>query len=147
MRVKPRSLRVKTLAIAGAAAALTLGAAQLIGGDASPRGENVTTVLQRADRLIGERTTVTGRVGEVVSATSFTVTHDAAALLVLNVSAIPAIDDNLDGVLRNEEITVSGVLRRFAPEEIESYVGPIPAERYESFVGRPVIVADSIRPR
>ena len=66
---------------------------------------------------------------------------------MLHVSAIPAIDDNLDGVLRNEEVRVTGVVRRFALEEVGSYVGELPVERYESFVGKPVIVADSVTPR
>lgn len=139
--------RLTAVAVALVAAAVSMGAAAFTGGESSPRGEDVTSVVERPDRFIGERTTVTGRVGDIMSATSFTVIDDAATLLVLNVSTIPAIDDNHDGVVRNEEVLVTGVVRRFAMEEIEQLVGDLLDERYESFVGKPVLVADSVSPR
>lgn len=129
------------------AAGVSMGAAALIGGDSRSPGADVVSVVRRPDRFIGERTTVTGRVGDIMSATSFTLTDERAALLVLNVSTIPAIDDNLDGVVRNEEVLVTGVVRRFAMEEVEQLVGDLPDERYESFLGEPVLVADSVSPR
>ncbi len=42
---------------------------------------------------------------------------------------------------------MTGVVRIFATEEAESYVGELIDERYEAFVGEPVIVADAITPR
>ena len=135
------------IAVAAAAAAVSMGAAAVIGSESSPRGEDVSSVVERPDRFIGERTTVIGRVGDVMSATSFTVTDDAATLLVLDVSTIPAIDDNLDGVVMDEEVLVTGVIRKFVMGEIQPLLGDLQDERYESFVGKPVLVADSVSPR
>lgn len=135
------------VAVALVLAAVTMGAAALTGGDSGPRGTDVISVVQRPDHFIGERTTVTGRVGDVMSATSFTLTDDRAALLVLNVSTIAAIDDDRDGVMRNEEVLVTGVVRRFAMKEGEQLVGDLVHERYKAFVGDPVLVADSVTPR
>ena len=133
--------------VAVVAAAVSVGAAALIGGESSPRSEDVTAVVERPDRFLGKRTTVVGRVGDIMSATSFTMTDDGATLLVLDVSTIPAIDDNRDGVVKNEEVLVTGVVRRFAMDEIEQLVGDLLDEQYESFVGKPVLVADSVSPR
>ena len=135
------------VAVALVAAAVSMGAAALMGGKSRSGGADVTSVVQRPDRFIGERTTVIGRVEDIMSAKSFTVTDDSATLLVLNVSTIPAIDDNHDGVVRNEDVKVTGVVRRFATEEIEQLVGDLLDARYESFVGKPVMVADSVSPR
>ena len=135
------------VAAALVAAAVSIGAAALMGGNSESRGEEVSSVVERPDRFIGKRTEVAGRVGEILSAKSFRLTDNAATLLVLNVSTIPAIDDNHDGVVRDEEVLVTGVVRRFAMEDIEQLVGDLMDERYKSFVGKPVLVADSVSPR
>ncbi len=134
-------------ALAALAAAVAMGAAAITGEGPRSRGEDVTSVLQRAEDFLGERATVDGRVGEIISATSFTVTNGGPRLLVLNVPVIPAVDDNLDAVVVNEEVQVTGEVRIFDVEEMESYVGELGDERYQPFVGKPVIVADLVRPR
>ena len=83
----------------------------------------------------------------MVSSKSFTLTDAVERILVLDVSIVPAVDNNLDGVLTGERVEVTGVVRIFAIEEAESYVGELIDERYEAFVGEPVIVADAITPR
>ncbi len=60
---------------------------------------------------------------------------------------MPGIDDNLDGVLAGDRVQVSGVIRRFGVDTIESSVGQIVDERYARFVGEPVIVADAVTPQ
>ena len=109
--------------------------------------ESVTSVVRRVDRFVGQRLTLTGRLQEVVSSKSFTLTDGVERILVLDVSVVPAVDNNLDGVLTGERVEVTGVVRVFAIEEAESYVGELIDERYEAFVGEPVIVADAITPR
>lgn len=88
-----------------------------------------------------------GHVGEVISAKSFTISDGVERILVLDVSALSALDNDLDGVVTNEQVRVTGVLRVLDIEEIESYVGELIDARYEAFVGQPVIVADAVTPR
>ena len=68
-------------------------------------------------------------------------------MLVLDVSTIPALDHDRDGVLVNEEVRVEGVLRVLDIEEIESHVGELMDTRYQPFLGQPVVVADVVTPR
>lgn len=146
--VERESSFVKVLAgMAVAAVAVVAGAAFVVREGPQASGDDVTSLVHRFPGVIGERVTVTGRVGDVVSATSFTLTDDGARVLVLSVPVIPAIDNDIDGVLTNERVQVSGVVRRFVMEEIESHVGELTDERFEPFVGEPVILADSFIPR
>ncbi len=146
--VERESSFVKVLAgITVAAVAVVAGAAFVVREGPQASGDDVTSLVRRAPGVIGERVTVTGRVGDVVSAKSFTLTDDGARVLVLAVPVIPAIDNDIDGVLTNERVQVSGVVRRFVMEEIESHVGELIDERFEPFVGEPVILADSFIPR
>ena len=135
------------LALAALGAAVAMGAAEVTGRESGPRAEDVTSVLQRAEDLLGERATVVGRVGEIISATSFTLTNGGARLLVLNVPVVPAVDDNLDGVLVNEQVEVTGEVRIFSIEEIEAHVGELDEARYQPFLREPVIMADVVTPR
>ncbi len=131
-----------------AAAVLAAGVVLLLREDRVAGGDGVGSVLDRADELVGDRVTVTGRVGEVISAKSFTLTDDGGRrLLVLDVSTIPAVDDDLDGLVTDELVEVGGVVRTFRLEEIERHVGELIDGRYEPFVGRPVVLADGIVPR
>ncbi len=134
------------LRIVVCAAALSAGVAFVVHEEPTSGGYDVTSVLREADRLIGQRVTVTGRVGEVVSAKSLTITDGGSNLLVLDISVIPAIDNDLDGVVANDRVQVRGMVRRFVIEEVERYVGELNDQRYETFVGKPVIVAESFRP-
>ncbi len=61
--------------------------------------------------------------------------------------SVPAVDNDLDGVLTDERVRVTGVVRVFALDEIESEVRGLMDERYERFVGDPVLLADAITPR
>ena len=126
---------------------LTTGAACARRGEPPTTGENVTSVARQADRLVGREVTVVGHVGEVISAKSFTISDGVERILVLDVSAMSALDNDLDGVVTNEQVRVTGVLRVLDTEEIESYVGELIDARYEPFVGEPVIVADAVTPR
>lgn len=140
------ALSLKMVAVAMAAAVVTMGAVALAGGTSSG-GEDVTSVVQHPDRFVGERATVTGRVGKVLSATSCTLTEDGMELLVLDVSTMAAIDDDLDGVVADEQVHVTGVVRRFTTiEEMERHVGEVPDARYEPFLGKPVLMAESVSP-
>ncbi len=129
-----------------AAVAIVAGVALVVREEPTRGGHDVTSLVRRADRLLGERVTVAGRVGEVISAKSFIVTDGGRRLLVLGVSTVPAIDDNVDGVFADERVTVTGVVRRFEVREMESYVGELDDERYQRFAGEPVILADSVVP-
>ena len=145
---RPRSSFTKVLAgVTLGAVALVAGAVLAVRVEPRTAGQGVGAIVRRADRLMGERVTVTGRIGDVVSAKSFTLTEDNKRILVLDVSAVPAIDNNLNGVMRSERVQVTGVLERFAIEETESYVGELIDERYEPFVGEPVILVDAFTPR
>lgn len=128
-----------------AAVVLAAGAA-IVRREPSAGGDDVSSVIRRADGLIGQRVTVRGRVGDVISAKSLTLTDDAHQMLVLDVSVIPAVDNDLDGVVVDELLEVSGVLRTFAFDEVERHVGELVDERHDSFVGQPVILADSFVP-
>ncbi len=130
-----------------AAAAVAAGVVLLLQEEREPEREVVTSVLERADELAGQSVTVSGRVGEVMSATSFTLTDGVRHLLVLDVSAIPALDDDLDGLVTGELVQVTGVVQTFRPEEIERRLGELLDQRYEPFRGRPVVLADSFSPR
>ncbi len=131
-----------------AAAALSVVAVvALIVDERGDHGRDVASVVREGDELLGERVTVTGRIEQVVGAKSFILTEGSHRLLVLDVSVIPAVDNNLDGVLVDELVTVTGVLRTLGGEEVERYVGSVAANRHEAFLGRPVLVADSFRPR
>ena len=130
-----------------AAVAVVAGAAFVVREGPETSADDVTSFVRRAHRFVGERMTVTGRVGEVISAKSFTVTDGGERLLVLAVPTIPAIDNDFDGVLTNERVQVTGVVRRFEIEALESHVGELIDERYQPFVGEPVIVADAFIPR
>ena len=134
-------------AIVVATVALTAGTACGLRGDPTARGENISSVAGQPKRFIGRRVTLVGRIGEVISGKSFTITDDVERILVLDVSTIGALDNNLDGVLTNEQVQVTGVLRMLVIEEIESYVGELMDERYEPFVGEPVVLADAVSPR
>ncbi len=139
---------VKVLAgIAVASVIAVAGAAFIVKEGPDVSDDDVTSLVRRAHIRIGERVTVTGRVGELVSAKSFTLTDEGARLLVLGVATMPAIDNDFDGVFANERVQVSGVVRRFAIEEIESYVGELIEERFEPFLDEPVVVADTFIPR
>ena len=133
--------------IIGIAVAVTLAVGFALRLRPESPGERVTSVVRRVDRFVGQRLTLTGRLEEVVSAKSFTLTDGVERILVLDVSVVPAVDTDLDGVLTDERVEVTGVVRIFAIEEAESYVGELIDERYEAFVGEPVIVADAITPR
>ena len=135
------------VALAAIGAVVAMGAAAIAGGNSRSRGEEVTSVLQHAEDFIGRTTTITGRVGEIISATAFTLTDGDAAVLVLNVPVMPAIDDNLDGVLVAEHVDVTGEVRILDIEAIKSYVGELSNERSQPFLGKPVILADVVRPR
>ncbi len=64
-----------------------------------------------------------------------------------DVSAVPAVDNDVDGLLLDELVTVSGDLLTLRVEEVEGYVGALVEDRYEAFLGGPFILADSFRPR
>ncbi len=145
-RPHPRPSSPKVLLRIVVCAALAAGVAFVVHDEPTPGRHDVTSVLRGADRLIGQRVTVTGRVAEVLSAKSLTITDDGGDLLVLDISVIPAIDNDLDGVVANDRVEVSGMLRRFAIEDVERYVGELNDQRYETFVGKPVILAESFRP-
>ncbi len=134
-------------AIAVAAVAVVVGAALLVGPGREPSGDDVAALVRDAESYVGRRVTVSGRVGQIVSAQSFTVTDGTGRILVLDVSVVPAVDNDLDGVLTDERVRVTGVVRVFALDEIESEVGELMDERYERFVGEPVLLADAITPR
>ena len=135
------------MGIFAAAVGVVAGVALLVDDERGGPGDDVTSVLRRSGELLGERVTVTGRVSDVLGATSFTMTDGARRLLVLDISAIAAIDNDLDGVIENELVTVSGVLRTLDVGEIERYADALVAEQYHAFLGSPVIMADSFRPR
>ncbi len=135
------------LAIAAAAMTLTASSSCALRGGPPTRGENISAVAGDADHFVGHRVTLVGRVGEVVSAKSFTITDGVERVLVLDVSVAGALDNDLDGVVINEEAKVTGVLHILAIDKIEQYVGELTDHRYERFVGEPVLVADAVRPR
>ncbi len=131
-----------------AAVAVAMIAAAVVFATARPpdQGPEDGRVTDEADRAQERRMTVAGRVHEVVSAKSFTVTRGDDTMLVVGVPALPALDDDLDGILKGEEVRVSGVAKTFVLEEIERHVGELIDRRYERFAGKPVIVADSVTP-
>ncbi len=129
-----------------AAVAVTTGVAVLVLDRLRDGDDGPGATVRLRDGAIGHRVTVAGRVGEVVSAKSFTVTDGTNAVLVLDVSVVPAIDNDRDGVLVGEQVRVTGVARRFVVNEIERYVGEFIDERYDRFVGKPVVVADAVTP-
>ena len=135
------------IAIAAVAVALSSCTACARRGQLADTGENVSSVLRQADRRMGQEVTVVGRVHEVISAKSFTITDGVELVLVLGVATMPALDNDLDGVLTNEQARVTGELRVLRIGEIESEVGELIDARYERFIGEPVVVADVVTPR
>lgn len=118
----------------------------LVGRTLRGTAPGTTEVLGPGDDIIGRRVTVVGRVGEVVSAKSFTLTDGNDVVLVLDASTIPAIDNDRDRAFTDERVRVRGVGRTFVIEEIERSVGPLDEKRHERFVGRPALVADAVTP-
>lgn len=141
----PGTLFVKTLAGVVVAAAALVGTLVLVTRGPSD-GSNVAEIVGQADRRMGERVSVTGRVDEVLSARSFTLTGGSERILVVNVTALPVVDDDLDGAFAGERVRVTGYLRTFLLEEVEARIGDLIDERYQRFRGDPVIVADAIVP-
>ncbi len=88
--------------IIGITVAVTLAVAFALRLRPESPGESVTSVVRRVDRFVGQRLTLTGRLEEVVSSKSFTLTDGVERILVLDVSVVPAVDNNLDGVLTGE---------------------------------------------
>ncbi len=129
------------------AAAATAGAAVLRQDEAARRQVDPPAQLREIERFAGRRVTVTGRLADVISARSFTLNDGELGVLVLDVSVIPAIDDDLDGVLRGEQVQVTGIVRALTIEEMESFVGDLINERYEQFEGKPLILADYMTPK
>ena len=107
----------------------------------------LAVVVRDPESSIGTLVTVKGRVEEVVSAKSFTLTADDERILVVDVSTIPALDDNLDEVLINERVEVTGTLRLFNLEQIEAQIGDLLDVRFERFAGEPVVIAEAVFPR
>ncbi len=135
------------LGLVGAAVALVAGVALIVEDERGGGGRDVGSIVRHADELLGEEVTVTGSVGEITGAKSFTMTEGAHRLLVLDVSVIPAIDNDLDGLVVDERVTVTGVLLRLGSKDVKRYLGVSVEHRYSAFLGEPVVLADSFRPR
>ncbi len=135
------------LTIAAVAVAVASCTACTRKGGPSDTAENVSSVARQAERRLGQEVTIVGRVQEVISATSFTITDGVGHILVLGVATMPALDEDLDGVLIHEQVRVTGELHIFRMDEIESQVGELIDARYERFAGQPVVVANVVTPR
>ncbi len=130
-----------------ALALVVTGTSALIrNGQGDPDRGEVSALLRDADRLIGSTVKLTARVDELISSKSFTLKDETGEVLVLDVSTVPAIDNDLDGAVQGERVQVTGRLLVLTREELEGYVGGLDDGRYEEFVGEPVIVARSITP-
>ncbi len=127
--------------------AATAGVALLRQDEPARREADPRVLLEQIEGFVGRGVTVTGRLADVISARSFTLRQGEFEVLVLDVATIPAVDNDLDGVLRGEQVQVRGMVRALSIEEMESFVGELIDERYEQFEGKPLILADSVTPK
>ncbi len=148
MRAKPAISFPKTLLVlVGVALATIVLSAWLRSlGSTSERNE-ASVFMSGADDLIGETVTLDATVGEILSAKSFTLRAEEGEVLVLDVSTVPAIDNDFDGTFVGEKVQVTGTVRELTAEELEAQLGHWTDRRYERFIGEPVIVASSVTPR
>ncbi len=79
------------------------------------------------------------------SAQSFTLTDRTGRILVLD--TYPPSNNDLDGVLTDERMRVWASSGCSRATRSRSQVGDLMDERYERFVGDPVLLADAITPR
>lgn len=142
------------LLIAGAIVAVVLWLIPLYtpGNDDLPAAGGVTLaeVIDDPDTFVTERVTVVGRVDERLSDAALTLvaseTGDEELLVIIDQTLSGgASEQDAPGWREAQAIEVSGTVRRFQLPFIEEVAGvTLDAERFESYLGQPVLVAERV---
>ena len=118
---------------------------------ASAGGPTVDEITDRATPFLGQTVTVTGEVGRIGGPRLFTIEDDDPVgdehLLVLSARPVTEIlADSKDPIADDDEVVVTGTVRRLVITEIERELGFDLQPEYEvEFRDRPVLVATSVR--
>jgi hypothetical protein len=112
----------------------------------------VAQIMEDPEQYIGQQVTITANAEEIIGERAFKLDEDDALaggidndLLVIGAAANePQFDE---GILNEEQVTVTGTLRMFNREQLGADLGyDLDADTFADWEGQPVLVAESVTP-